>query len=202
MGFVAKNRPSASVPHTPLTKWTESAPTGSSILILSKNSTANTTSTPATKPITAPAPMVTNAHGAVIATKPARQPLRIIERSGFFRNSQAVIKAPSEPVAAAMLVLTSTCAMALPFIAAMVEPGLNPNQPSHRINTPSGGGSHVVTGNGADLAVLGVFAEARTEHDDARQGRPPAHRVNDRGAGEVAEVVRRRDNPHPRSSGR
>ncbi len=81
--------------------------------------------------------MVTNAQGAVTATRPARQPFRIMDKSGFFRSTQAVSVAPSAPVAAAMFVATRTWAMAAPFMAAIVEPGLNPNQPSQRINTPS-----------------------------------------------------------------
>ena len=42
--------------------------------------------------------------------------------------------ARTEPAAAARLVLTKIMAMSL--LAAVVEPGLNPNQPSQRINTP------------------------------------------------------------------
>ena len=78
----------------------------------------------------------TKAQGAVIATRPAKHPLRIIEKSGFLSSSQAVISALIEPVAAATLVFTSTWAMAEPSPTAIVEPGLNPNQPSQRMSTP------------------------------------------------------------------
>ena len=39
--------PTARVPHMPATRWTDMAPTGSSILTLSKNSTEKTTMAPA-----------------------------------------------------------------------------------------------------------------------------------------------------------
>ena len=59
--------------------------TGSSIFILrSTKNTASITSTPATMPMTAAAHGATNAHGAVMATRPASIPLIITPGSGFF----------------------------------------------------------------------------------------------------------------------
>jgi hypothetical protein len=51
--LLAPNSPTASVPQIPHTKCTEIAPTGSSIRILSKNMTDNTTNTPAINPMIA-----------------------------------------------------------------------------------------------------------------------------------------------------
>jgi hypothetical protein len=47
----------------------------------------------------------------------------------------AVMRAPRVPAAAARFVLTAI--LAISVFAAVVLPGLNPNQPNQRINTPS-----------------------------------------------------------------
>src|SRR5512134_2605441 len=78
---------------------------------------------------------LTNAQGAVIATRPARQPFSVIPNSGFPKRIQAMIMEATVAAAAATLVVVATCAMDAAS-AAMVEPGLNPNQPNHRTNTP------------------------------------------------------------------
>ena len=57
-------------------------------------------------------PALTNAHGQVIATKPANMPLHIIEGSGFLVRNHHIHKvAPSAPVADASIVFTATTAM-------------------------------------------------------------------------------------------
>src|SRR5688500_6409072 len=96
------NRPTHSVPNTPLTRCTDVAPTGSSILILSNPSTASTTSTPATAPMPTETAGVTNAQGAVIATRPARQPLIVMPMSGLPSTSQQVSVAVLVAAAAAV----------------------------------------------------------------------------------------------------
>src|SRR5262245_19926204 len=97
--------------------------------------TARTTSTPAMEPIKSDAPTVTNAHGAVIATRPARQPLSVIPRSGLPSKSQQVSVAVSVAAAAAVFVVTAISAIALGS-AAIVLPGLKPNQPNHSTKQP------------------------------------------------------------------
>ena len=77
--------------------------------ILSKNSTANTTSTPAMAPMIAAEVTETNAQGAVTATSPAKQPLRIMLRSGFLSSSQAATAALKVAVTAALLTATPCC---------------------------------------------------------------------------------------------
>jgi hypothetical protein len=77
------NRPTAKVPKIPFTRWTDKAPTGSSIFALSKKITANTTRIPATAPIINELTTLTKAQGAVIATRPAKQPFSVIPKSGF-----------------------------------------------------------------------------------------------------------------------
>ena len=129
------NKPTQIVPNTPLTRCTDKAPTGSSNLNLSNIITATTTSAPAIKPITKALPTLTNAQGAVIATRPARHPLRVIPRSGFPINNQQIIVELIIAAAAAVFVVTATCAIALGS-AAIVEPGLNPNHPNHNMNVP------------------------------------------------------------------
>ncbi len=75
-------------------------------------------------------------HGAVMATRPARAPLSAIVASHFLNMTLAVKIAAIEPAAAAVFVVTVIKAM-LVASAAIVLPGLKPNQPSQRINTPS-----------------------------------------------------------------
>src|SRR5258708_4893434 len=129
MIFGSEKRPTHSVPKTPLARWTDVAPTGSSILILSNPMTDTTTSTPAIAPMTTDEATLTYAHGAVIATSPARQPLSVMPRSGFPSKSHAVTVAVSVATAPAVFVTTATSAMK-PGSAAIVLPGLNPNHPS------------------------------------------------------------------------
>src|SRR3990172_2081107 len=89
MNWSWASRPSIKVPKTPHMRWTEMAPTGSSTLIRSKKRTERTTKTPAPRPMMSESATLTNAHGAVMATRPAREPLRIMVRSGFLSSSQA-----------------------------------------------------------------------------------------------------------------
>jgi len=101
----------------------------------SKNSTANTTSVPAIAPMIIEAPTVTNAQGAVMATRPARQPLMVMPRSGLPATIQQVAVEVNTAMIAAVLVVIKTVAIASGS-AFIVEPGLNPNQPSHKTNRP------------------------------------------------------------------
>ena len=88
------------------------------------------------KPMMMMAPhMETLAHPAVMATRPASTPLRLMEMSGFLNRNQDVIMAAMAPAAAARLVVMAMKPIASP--PAVVLPGLNPNQPNHRMNTPS-----------------------------------------------------------------
>src|SRR3970040_1371349 len=90
---------------------------------------------PAMTPMIRELGTLTKAQGAVIATRPAREPFNDIPKSGFPRRIQAVIMEERVAAAAAMLVVVATCAMEGPS-AAMVEPGLNPNHPHQRTKTP------------------------------------------------------------------
>src|SRR5437588_9462170 len=105
------------------------APTQSSMPILSKKKTDSTTRTPATRPRRLAPPALTNAHGQVMATRPANIPLHIIEGSGFLvRNHHIHNVAPTAPVAEASIVFTATTAIRR-SVPARVQPGLKPNQP-------------------------------------------------------------------------
>src|SRR6266849_7699360 len=126
-------------PHSPLVPCTDTAPTGSStFMTLSMNSTDRQTSTPAIKPITQAPTGFTNPLGAVIATRPAKRPLPVMEASGFPYRSHIYIMAPKLPVIPASMVLTAIDPMRkLPLLdAPSVEPGLNPNQPKARMKQP------------------------------------------------------------------
>ena len=133
------------------------------------------------------APTVTNAHGAVMATRPARQPLTDMPRSGLPSHIQLSAVADSRPMNAAVLVVMKTCEMAFGS-AAIVDPGLNPNQPSQSTKQPMTPDVMLWPGIGVDLAVRAVLAEAGSEDDDAGERRPAADAVHDGRAGEVPEA--------------
>ena len=85
--------------------------------------------------MTSDACTVTNAHGAVIATRPASTPLTDMLRSGLPSQIQFSAVADSSPMNAAVFVVMKMCAIAFASTA-IVEPGLNPNQPSHSTKQP------------------------------------------------------------------
>jgi hypothetical protein len=89
---------------------------------------------PPTAPITIDMPALTVPQGAVIATSPARAPLPIIARSGLPVFSQIVIVVRNAPAVAANIVLRAMRGTSRS--AASSEPGLKPNHPIHRMNTP------------------------------------------------------------------
>ena len=89
---------------------TATAPIGSSIPIRSTAITPTTAIPPETRPITIAAHGATKPDAAVIATSAAITPFSIIEMSGFFRTSHAVIRPPTAPAAAAMFVVKATYA--------------------------------------------------------------------------------------------
>ena len=77
---------------------------------------------------------------AVIATRPASAPFRIMVRSALPNNIRASSIAATTPPAAAALVLRNTIATELALAISpsfSTEPPLNPNQPIHRMKVPS-----------------------------------------------------------------
>ena len=81
----------------------------------------------------------TRSQPAVMATKPAKIPLRVSENEGLPYLIQDVNMVAIPPAAAARLVVRNTCEIATLFTspdAASCEPGLKPNQPNQRMNTP------------------------------------------------------------------
>src|SRR3989338_201557 len=111
------------------------APTGSSTLTRSKKRTARTTNAPAIKPIKSELGTLKRAQGAVMATSPANDPLRIMVRSGLRKKIQAMMEAATAPLAAAVLVVTAILPMAVAS-AAIVLPGLKQNQPNQSTKVP------------------------------------------------------------------
>ena len=72
---------------------------------------------------------------AVIPTNPASTPLPVMATSSEPALRQMTAPATTPPAAAAKSVVTA--ALITKSSAASSEPGLNPNQPNHRMNTPS-----------------------------------------------------------------
>ena len=139
--------PTASVPQMPQVRCTEIAPTGSSIWMRSKNSTENTTSTPAIMPIAIADHIAIRSAPAVMPTRPARMPFRAIERSGFWNRSCEASMAPSPPAAAARQVVTSVSETSAGS-ADSTEPPLKPNQPSQSRKTPTVASGRLLPGIG------------------------------------------------------
>ena len=81
----------------------------------------------------------TRSHPAVMPTSPASTPFSVRDKEGLPYFIQLATSAKKPPAQAARLVVRNTCEMVVwsPLVAAAnCEPGLNPNQPNQRINTP------------------------------------------------------------------
>src|SRR6185436_11004752 len=99
---------------------------------------ASMTMTPAMMPMAAAAHGCTNAHGAVMATRPASMPLAIMPGSGLWSLDRNCVQnmATTAPKAPASAVLTATTANRL-SVAESVDAALKPNHPNSRMNVPS-----------------------------------------------------------------
>ncbi len=80
--------------------------------------------------------LFTNAHGAVIATRPASMPLASMLGSGLPNLVQTYSIAVKAPAAPASMVFTAMTAMRR-SPPASVEPALKPNQPNARMKVPA-----------------------------------------------------------------
>src|SRR5450755_3909768 len=124
------------MPQTPLKPWTATAPTGSSSFrVFSTKRAAQTTRTPATEPIRTATGAVTKAQGAVMATRPARRPLMLMEGSGFLNFHHVKKYERQAPAPEASIVLTATTEIRR-SVPESVEPELKPNQPNARMKQP------------------------------------------------------------------
>ena len=82
----------------------------------------------------------TRPQPAVMPTSPASTPLSVSESDGLPYFIQVMNMVAVPPATAARLVVRKTWLMAMRFTspeAASCEPGLKPNHPSQRMNTPS-----------------------------------------------------------------
>ena len=135
----SEKRPTARVPKAPFNPWTPTAPTGSSTLsTLSINSIPNTTTKPEIIPMIAADTGDTVSHPAVIATRPARDPFRDMETSGFLYLTHVMSITATVATAAARFVVTKilpALTIASPSMLTVDAP-LNPNQQNQRMNTP------------------------------------------------------------------
>src|SRR5215510_15849842 len=117
------------------------------------NSHDTQTSTPAIKPMIAEAIGFTKPLGAVMATRPARNALPLIEASGLPYRIHMYRMPPKDPVIPASIVLTATDAARRPPLPdiASVEPGLKPNQPNARMKQPHN--THMMSWPGIALGL-------------------------------------------------
>ena len=103
------------------------------------NSMPKTTTKAAIRPMKNAPTGVTASHPAVMATRPAREPLRVMDTSGFLYRIQVIIITAVVAVAAARLVVTKISAaerIASSPVMETVEQPLKPNQQNHRMKTP------------------------------------------------------------------
>src|SRR4030095_6938286 len=127
------------------------APQGSSTLITrSLKRTPKQTTMPARIPMTTAEFELTNAHGAVMATRPASIPLQAIEMSGLPKTRHQKIKAVAEAATAARFVLTAITEIRRSD-APSVEPGLKPIQPNSRMKVPITTKAMLCAGKGRGL---------------------------------------------------
>src|SRR5476649_1651186 len=145
------NIPTETAPNQPQYPCTDTAPHGSSTLrTRSLKSTPKDTMMPARAPMRTAEFGPTNAHGAVIATRPASMPLHAIVMSGLPNIQYQTSRADAEPMIAARLVFTATTAMRR-SVAPSVEPGLKPIQPNSRMNVPMTTKAMLCAGNATGL---------------------------------------------------
>src|SRR6202041_704272 len=166
--------PTLTAPSQPQYPCTEIAPQGSSILsVRSLKRTPAQTNSPARMPITVADVGDTNAHGAVIATKPASIPLHAMVTSGLPNMKYQTSMATAEPATAARLVFTATTEMRR-SVAPSVEPGLNPIQPKSRMNVPVTTYTMLCAGNARGLPS-GPYLPSRGPNitDSAMAQNPP-----------------------------
>ena len=104
-------------------------------------------------PMTAAAHGSTNAHGAVMATRPASRPFMIMPGSGLPVRFHTQNMPPMHPSAAAMAVLAATRPN-WPSAICRVEPALKPNQPNIRISVPAPARAMLWPGRPRDLPSL------------------------------------------------
>ena len=98
-----------------------------------------TTIIPHIKPMARAPQALTAPHPAVIPTKPAKAPFRVMEISALPYLIQVRNNATTAPAAAARFVVITIPAtlFALSPDIASSDPGLKPNHPNQRIKTPS-----------------------------------------------------------------
>ena len=99
----------------------------------SMNSIPNTTINAAIRPMKNAPVAETLLQPAVTATSPAKDPLSVIDTSGFLYFIQVIIITPTVDVAAAIVVVVNIFAALFTEVAAAP---LNPYHANQRINTP------------------------------------------------------------------
>ena len=102
----------------------------------------------------------TKSQPAVTPTSPASTPFSVSDNDGFPNLNQLTTKAKKPPAHADKFVVRNTCEIAVwsvPVEAANCEPGLNPNQPNHKINTPRQANVRLWPGIAFDFPSLPYF---------------------------------------------
>ncbi len=142
------------------------------------------------RPITAAAQGCTNAHGAVIATRPASMPFAIIPGSGWLFGVRSCVQniATTAPNAAASAVFDRDHGE--PVVGGRQRRrGVEAEPAEQQDERAEHRHRDVVRGEHTRLPVGSVLADAGPEDDRAGQAGHTAHHVHDAGTGEVDVAV-------------
>ena len=109
-----------------------------------------------------------------MATRPARQPLTVMPRSGLPIAIHEVTVEVSTAAMAEVFVVIRIYMTSDGFSKLTVEPGLKPNQPSHRTNRPMTASDMLWPGIALGLPSLPYFPMRGPRiHAPARAAQPP-----------------------------
>ena len=133
----------------------------------------------------------------MIATSAAIAPLPAMPMSILLVLKYIVATAASTPAAAARFV-TIAISGKRPSSALRPEPGLNPNQPSHRISTPRPNSGIECPGIARGRPVAVVLAAARAEQQQRGERAGGADQVDHGRAGEVLHADEVASQPPPK----
>ena len=165
------------------------APTGSSHLMRSKNMTPSTTKMPPMAPMSKPIPRVSDKHAGCRNGHQSRQaPFKRHAKVRLAENQPCGRCRGESQAAAAAVRSHDRCREIAPGSAAIVLPGLNPNQPSQRTKQPMVASDRLCPGIALTLAVGSIFSNTRAENHHAGQGRPTADGMHLRTAGKIEET--------------
>ena len=180
------------VPQAPLTQWTETAPTGSSILaMLSEELNREDTQHAGDDADDGGARRVNHVAACGDGHQAGQSAVEGQGHIGFAVADPGGDQAAQVASAAAMLVLKQIRpaeTMVSSPVMLTVEPPLKPNQQNHRMKTPRAMAVRLWPGMARALPSLPYLPIRGTQHPGAQAGGEAAHEVDCGGTGEIVEA--------------